>query len=98
MIVCSAHGMVASTGATGGEQPSTGPEAYPHLDAPGPGRVPLIRVGSQTPAADEVGLDRLIVQKYLLDTRRWRPHAEARQPDGASCSAEEVTRARSAYR
>jgi hypothetical protein len=59
--------MVASTGATGGEQPSTEPEAYPHLDAPGPGRVPLIRVGSQTSAADEVGLDRPTVKKYLLD-------------------------------
>jgi len=66
MIVRSAHGMVASTGATGGEQPSMGPEAYPHLDAPGPGRVPLIRVGSQTSAAEEVGLDRRSVKKSLL--------------------------------
>jgi hypothetical protein len=73
MIVCSAHGMVASTGATGGEQPSTGPEAYPHLDAPGPGRVPLIRVGSQTSAADQVGLDLPIVKKYPLDYPAGRP-------------------------
>ena len=65
--------MVASTGATGGEQPSTEPEAYPHLDAPGPGRLPLIRVGSQASPADEVGLDLPIVKKYPLDYPAGRP-------------------------